>query len=190
MADELQKPAAAKSFQQLAGDWLFSCPGNIQLALDSWDFEMSPVSTGLQKVLGNWNGKSRERKRDRRKGEIFKRIRFILGCSKWSKNRTKIRNLKNRERSQQDHQTEESEGNLKFTGIVSFFTSSFLSHPFSYNVETVHGEKNNGWMDCWCIETTEPWTDFLTIRSSFHNQQSNADRESRQKRRIWLVLVL
>lgn len=35
MADRIQKPAAAKSFQHLAGGWLFSCPGNIQLAPDS-----------------------------------------------------------------------------------------------------------------------------------------------------------
>lgn len=28
-------------------------------------------------------------------------------------------------------------------------------------------KKNDGWMDCWRIETTEPWTNSLTIRSSF-----------------------
>ena len=33
----------------------------------------------------------------------------------------------------------------------------------------------------WCTETTEPWTDFLTIRSSFYNQQSNADSEETKK---------
>lgn len=80
-----------------------------------------------------------ERQKERKKGGKVRIYNtFLLGCSM---NGTKTINLKNRERSQQDCPTEESERNWKFTGIVSFFKSSFLSHPFSYNVETVHGGK-------------------------------------------------
>lgn len=45
---------------------------------------------------------------------------------------------------------------------------------------------NNGWLDCWCIETTEPRKQLLTIRSSFFNQQSNADTRGQTGQRLTL----
>lgn len=61
-------------------------------------------------------------------------------------NGTEIKNLKNREQSQQDHLREESERNCKFTAIVSFFKSSFLSFliPLATMWRQYMGEKNNG----------------------------------------------
>lgn len=89
-------------------------------------------------------------------------------------------NLRNSEWSQQDHQSEESARNWKFTGIVSFFTSSFVSHPFSYNMETVHKKKQrvNALLMHRQLNHEQH---FWQLDHPFIKKQSNADRDWTKK---------
>lgn len=70
-----------------------------------------------------------------------------------------------------------------FMVFMTFKSISFLSLELHCR-DCMRGEKkrNNGWMDCWCIETTEPWKKIWQLDHPFTNQQSNADREQQKRR--------